>query len=402
MLFLNARLILSDRVIPQGSLRIANGKIVAVATENLTGEPGEEIVDLAGKFLAPGFIDLHIHGAVHRDSMEADPAAYDAICRHHASGGTTALALTTVTATSESILATLEGVRSYRERTPVGARVLGVHIEGPYFSLEKPGAHQVALIRHPNPAEYEKWLAYGDCVTQMTFAPELPGSLDLIGALLEADVAPSGGHSDAWDEEAAEAFARGMRQVTHTFNCMSTTRRRGPFRVGGLLEFALSEPEIVCELIADARHVSPTLMRMLYQAKGPDGIALVTDAAAGAGLAEGETFSLGEIQGVVRDEVALTADGRALCSSTATMIRLVQNMVRIVEAPLHEAIRMASLVPARIQGMADRKGVLALEADADLVVLTDQLEVEATYVGGQCVFRRGKYSSSRGNWRPPC
>jgi len=386
MLFLNARLIFSDRIAPSGSLRVAGGKITAVTTENLAPEPGEEIIDLAGKFLAPGFIDLHIHGAMHRDSMEADPDAFDVICRHHASGGATSLALTTVTAASKDILATLEAVRQYRQRPPVGARVMGVHIEGPYFSLEKPGAHRVELIRHPEPSEYSQWLEYSDEITQMTFAPELPGSIELIGALLDADVAPSGGHSDAWDEEAAEAFARGLRQVTHTFNCMSTTRRRGPFRVGGLLEFALSEPEIVCELIADARHVSPTLMRMLYQAKGPDGIALVTDAAAGAGLAEGERFRLGEIEGVVRDQVALTADGHALCSSTATMIRLVQNMVRIVEAPLYEAVRMASLVPARVQGIADQKGVLAPEADADLVVITDQLEVAATYVGGERVY----------------
>jgi N-acetylglucosamine-6-phosphate deacetylase len=385
MLFQNARLVLSDRLTPGGSLRVREGLIAEVSGGALAAEAGEETVDLGGRFLAPGFIDLHIHGAMHCDAMEAAPEAFDTICRFHASGGTTALALTTVTATNERILATLQAVKEYRQRPPSGARVLGAHIEGPYFSREKPGAHPLELIRHPDPAEYEPWLEFAEDITQMTVAPELPGALALIDALIAAGINHSGGHSDAWDEEAAEAFAHGMRQVTHTFNCMSSTRRRGPYRVGGLLEFALSEPEILCEAIADGRHISPTLLRMLYQAKGPDGIALVTDAAAGAGLAQGEHFHIGPIEGVVSDEVALTADGHALCSSTATMARLVRNMVNIAGAPLHEAVRMATLNPARALGLEQEIGTLAAGARADLVALTDELEVAGTWVGSEKV-----------------
>lgn len=383
MLFTNARLILPDRIAPRGSVRASGGTISAVASEPLPAGPGEEVVDLGGRFLAPGFIDLHIHGAVRRDTMEATDDAFRAICRYHAAGGTTSLALTTVTTTNERILATLEAVKRYRQEPPDGAQVLGTHIEGPYFSKEKPGAHPLHLIRHPQRAEYERWLAFADDITQMTIAPELPGAPELIEEVERLGIRASGGHSDAWDDEAAEGFARGMRQVTHTFNCMSSTRRRGPFRAGGLLEFALGEPEILCECIADGCHVSPTLLRMLYQAKGPDGIALVTDAAAGAGLAEEEHFTIGEIEGVVRGDVALTADGHALCSSTATMIRLVQNMVKLVGTPLHEAVRMATLNPAKAQRIEKKKGVLAEGADADLVVLTDELEVAATYIAGR-------------------
>ncbi len=388
MLFRNAHLVFPDRIRPRGSVRVREGKITAVVEHDLAPEAGEEVVDAAGHFLAPGFIDLHIHGALRRDSMEADPAAYRTICRYHAAGGTTALALTTVCATDAQILRVLVAVQAFRAEPPVGAQVLGVHVEGPYFSPEKPGAHRIDLIRNPKPAEYERWLVHADAITQMTLAPELPGALALIEELVQAGIRVSGGHSDAWDEDAAAGFAHGMRQVTHTFNCMSSQRRRGAYRVAGLLEFALSEPEILCELIADARHVAPTLMRMLYQAKGPDGIALVTDAAAGAGLVEGEHFHLGEIAGVVENDVALTADRKALCSSTATMDRLVRNMVQLVGAPLHEAVRMATLNPARALGRHEQKGVLATGADADLVLLTDTLEVAATYVGGQCVYSR--------------
>ena len=293
--------------------------------------------------------------------MEADPAAFRTICEYHAAGGTTALALTTVTAAADRIFHVLHAVRKYREEEPTGARVLGVHIGGPYFSKDKPGAHPIDLIRNPSSAEYERWLSFDDCITQMTLAPELPGAIKLIETLVQAGIRVSGGHSNAWDEEAAEAFAHGMRQVTHTFNCMSTMRRRGPYRAAGLLEFAMSEPDILCELIADCRHVSPTLMRMLYQAKGRDGIALITDAAAGAGLAEGESFMLGQIEGVVKDEVALTADGKALCSSTATMIRCVRNMVQVVGVPFADAIRMATLNPARALRLDEHKGALREE-----------------------------------------
>ena len=315
--------------------------------------------------------------------MQKAAEAFRTICRFHAAGGTTSLALTTVTATSEQIVRTIEAVKAFRAEPPVGAQVLGVHIEGPYFSKEKPGAHRLDLIRNPLREEWEPWLEDRDVITQMTLAPELPGALPLIEALVAAGVRVSGGHTDAWDEEAAAAFAHGMRQATHTFNCMSSARRRGPFRVAGMLEFAMSEPEMLCELIADGRHVSPTLMRMLYHAKGADGIALVTDAAAGAGLADEEHFHLGEIEGVVRDEVALTADGHALCSSTATMMRLVRNMVQIVEVPLVEAVRMATLNPARALGLEDRKGTLAVGADADLVAFSDDFEVRHTFVAGR-------------------
>ena len=385
MIFTDARLIFPDHIQPHGSLRVADGKIVEIGSREMQPAEGEETVDLRGCFLSPGFIDLHIHGALLRDTMEADAEAFRTICRYHASGGTTALALTSLTAPREEILQVLRAADAYRRaQVPAdGAQVLGVHIEGPYFSKEKPGAHRLTLIRDPQRSEWEQMLAYSNVITQITLAPELPGSLELIDALVAKRVRVSGGHSDAWDEEAAAAFAHGLRQATHTFNCMSTARRRGPYRVAGLLEFVMGEPEILCELIADGRHVSPTLMRMLYQAKGADGIALITDACSGAGLPEETRYSLGEIECLVRDEVGLTADGRALAGSTATMIRCVRTMVQLVGVPLTEAVRMASLNPARALQLQDRKGSLCVGMDADLVVLDDNLEVRRTIIAGR-------------------
>lgn len=385
MILSNARLIFSERL-ARGHLRITEGKIAAISDQPLQPVANEPVIDLGGQFLAPGFIDIHIHGAQRRDTMEASADAFAAICRHHARGGTTALALTTVTATNEAILRVLRGAQEYRRQPPGnGAQVLGIHIEGPYFSKEKPGAHRLDLIRNPQRAEWEQWLAFEGLITQITVAPELPGALELFEELAGRGIIPSGGHSDAWDEDAAAAFAHGMRHATHTFNCMSTARRRGPYRVAGLLEYVLSEPEILCELIADGHHVSPTLMRMLYLAKGPDGIVLVTDAAAGAGLAEGETFQLGDIDCVVRGGVSVLADGQTLASSTAGMIDLVRNMVQMVNISLIEAVRMATLNPARALRMEARKGVLQVGADADLVSFTDDFQVTHTFVGGRDV-----------------
>ena len=344
------------------------------------------VQDLGGRYLAPGFIDMHIHGALGRDAMEANADAFEAICCYHAQGGTTALALTTVTAPTADIVKVLRAAEAYRRESHDGAQLLGVHIEGPYFSTEKQGAHGPELIRNPTATDYAPLLEWAHVMIQMTLAPELPGALGLIEALRAKGVRVSGGHSNAWDEEACAAFVHGMEGVTHTFNCMSSARRRGPYRVAGLLEFALSEPEIVCELIADGRHVSPTLMRMLYRAKGPDGICLVTDATPGAGLPEETAFRLGEIECVVRDGVGLTADGVALAGSTSSMVHLVRTLVRSAEIPLVEAIRMATFNPARALKLS-RKGVLAPGADADLVILSEELNVIATFVQGRRVHR---------------
>ena len=381
LLFKNARLVFPDRIEPCGDLRVVEGRIAAIAP-SLMPEPGDMVQELGGRYIAPGFIDIHLHGALGRDAMEATPDAFETICRYHASGGTTALALATVAAPTEAIVRVLRAADAYQRETHEGAQLLGIHVEGPYFSREKQGAHLPEWIRNPTPADYAPLLEWAGAMTQMTLAPELPGALELIEALRARGVRVSGGHSDAWDEEACAAFVHGMEGVTHTFNCMSTARRRGPYRVAGLLEFALSEPGILCELIADGRHVSPTLMRMLYHAKGPEGIALVTDASAGAGLPEETAFQLGEIACVVRDGVGLTADGAALAGSTSSMIHLVRTLVREAGVPLVEAVRMATLNPARALKLS-RKGILAPGADADLVLLSEDLEVVATFVQGR-------------------
>ena len=378
MIFSNARFILPEGIRDDLELVVADGKIAEVRQRSDAGA-----VDLGGNYLAPGFIDLHLHGALGRDTMEASPEAFRAICDYHATGGTTSLLLTTVTAPIPKVV---EVLRAVRDSAGAIGQIAGVHVEGPFISRARRGAQREEFIRDPDAESVNSLLEFADVIKRVTLAPELPGALDLIDRLRGRGIPVSGGHSDASDEEARAGFDHGMRHVTHTFNGMSSARRQGIYREAGLLEFALSEPEIVCELIADGHHVSTTLMKMLYRAKGPSGICLVTDATAGAGLSEGARFSLSGLDCVVSDGVCLLADRSALAGSASRMIDLVQTVVEEVKIPLHEAAAMASTNPARALG-AKTKGRLEAGADADFVVLSAELEVIQTFVAGDEVYR---------------
>src|SRR6478752_7151630 len=381
MIFTNARLIFPDGIRDGLEVVVQEGKIVAIRERSLPNQK-HEIVDLNGNYLAPSFIDLHVHGALGRDTMEASAEAFRAICDFHASGGTTSLLLTTATAPLNEIVKVLQAVRDYRSAI---RPIVGVHVEGPFISKAKAGAQRAEFIQDPSPAAVGQLLEHVDVLKRVTIAPELPGALEAIEVFHAHGISASGGHSDVWDEDARVAFDRGMRSVTHTFNCMSSARRRGVYRVAGLLEFALSEPDISCELIADGHHVSPTLMKMLYSAKGPQEICLVTDATAGAGLPDGSQFALFGKDCVVENRVCLLADHSALAGSAGRMIDLVRMMLREVNVPLNEAIAMATENPARAIGL-ETKGRLIVGADADLVVLSPQMEAVRTFIAGREVW----------------
>jgi N-acetylglucosamine-6-phosphate deacetylase len=382
MIFFNARLIFPDGIRDGLEVVVEDGKIAEIRERSSIGEA----IDLRGNFLAPGFIDLHVHGALGRDTMEATPDAFRAICDYHATGGTTSLCLTTVTAPLPEITEVLRAARSVRNDLK---QVAGIHVEGPFISKARPGAQRVEFIRDPETPLVDELLACADAIKIMTLAPELPGSLALIDRLRLHKIVVSGGHSDATDLEARAAAEYGMRQVTHTFNAMSSARRQGMYREAGLLEFALSEPDITCELIADGHHVSPTLMKLLYRAKGPRGICLVTDATAGAGLPAGTEFTLSGRRCVVGDGVCLLSDRSALAGSASRMIDLVRNVVQQVGVSLPEAISMATANPARALGLAN-KGKLKVGADADFVILSRELEVRRTLIAGERVFKSEK------------
>ncbi len=377
----NARLILEDRV-ERGTVCVRNGRIHGISK---AAAPAVAL-DLRGGYLAPGFVDLHIHGALGRDTMDATEDSFRVITEFHLRGGTTSIALTTVTATEEEILRVLEAAEPWHNRSLGGARLVGVHIEGPFISREKAGAQNPRQIRPPAAAEWRKYLRHGKLVTQMTLAPEEPGALPLIRALRRRGCIASGGHTNASEEHLRPALAAGLNHATHTFNAMSSATRLGPRRVAGMLEFALAHDGIACELIADGAHVTPTLMRMLFNAKGRDGVCLITDATGGAGLPPGTAFEVGHVSARVTEDAALTADGSALAGSTLTMIEGVRRAVQLAGASLADAVRMASLNPARQLGRDAEFGSLRRGKRADLVWFDEQFRVRGVWLDGDLRF----------------
>jgi len=384
MQFTNARLVLPDSI-ESGSLTLRNGRIDGGARAKKSNRSTSHI-DLRGGYLAPGFIDLHIHGALSRDTMEATSDAFRVITEFHLRGGTTSIALTTLTAPEQEILRVLEAAKSVHNQSLGGARIVGIHIEGPFISKEKPGAQNPKQIRPPQESEWKKYLRYGPLVSEMTLAPEIAGALPLIRALKKNGTIVSGGHTNATEEELRPALAAGLNHATHTFNAMSTATKRGPYRVAGMVEFALAHSEICCELIADGVHVAPTLMRMLFNAKGRDGVCLITDATGGAGLKPGATFEIAGIAARVTAEAALTADGSALAGSTLTMIEAVRRAVQLGGASLVDAVRMASLNPARQLRRDHELGSIERGKRADLVWFDREFRVRGVWMDGDVRF----------------
>jgi N-acetylglucosamine-6-phosphate deacetylase len=386
MLITNGKIITPKGIITGFSLQERGGKITAIApADKLQAASGEETVDAGGCFVAPGFIDIHVHGAVGCDTMDGSVETIGKIARYHATGGTTAMVPTTVTANAEAIMKVIDAVANAQGHDFGGSEILGVHIEGPYISAAKRGAQDPEQIRLPNPKEYQQWLERNDIITHVTLAPELEGAFEFIEKLAEHEILASGGHTEATEEIAAQAIERGLSHATHLFNCMSSMTKSGAFRSAGFAEAVLADDRVTIELIADGKHLPAAVMKMAIKAKGVDGVCLVTDATAGAGLPEGSEFQIGNVKAVVADGVAMSSDKSSLAGSTAQTITLVRNIANL-GVSLVDAVRMASLSPARVLGISGRKGSLEERKDADIVFFDETFRVRRTIIGGRTVF----------------
>lgn len=352
-------------------------------------EPGEQVIDARDYTVAPGYVDLHVHGGGGHDTMDGTAQAVTGLAAFHARHGTTALLPTTVAAPGEEIHRALEAVAEAMVAEPAGARVLGAHVEGPYLSQAKRGAHLARHVRPPD-REHDNWLfEHLGAVRRITIAPELPGALYLIRELRQRGVLVSLGHSTAGEELVTQAMLAGATHVTHLFNAMSTIEKVGALRRVGLAEMALACDDLSLEVIADGWHVPVPVLQLVIRAKGVERTALVTDALRAAGLPEGRyVLGAGEGMGVtVRDNMAITDEG-GLAGSIATMGQMVQNAVRRLGLPLTQAVQMATLTPARILGVDNRLGEVAVGKEADLVILDRELAVVATIVAGRVVYER--------------
>ena len=347
-------------VIVRGDVEVVDGVVTAYGLEG--GGNG-------GRVAVPGFVDLQVNGFAGVDLMSADAEGYRRAGEALLETGVTAYLPTFISAPEEDVLAALGNVPSAR----MGARILGVHLEGPFLSPKRLGIHPPSARRDPDPALLERLLGAGP-VKLMTLAPELPGALELIDRLLLGGVAVSCGHSDATAEEATIAFDRGARAVTHLFNAMRPFRHRDP----GLAGAALAREDVTIQIILDGVHLARETARVVCQS-APGRVALVTDAVAAAGMGDG-TYLLGGFEIEVRDGVVRGADD-VLAGSALTMIEAVRNLADL-GIPLEDAIGAATTVPGRVLGDPEL-GRIAIGAQADLLVLDDNLEIERVCVGGE-------------------
>ncbi len=391
LILTGGRVVLEDRVLDGGAVRVEGGTVAAVESGPL--RPGAaEVIDLDGGYLAPGFVDLHVHGGAGADFMDGTAEAFRTVCRAHARHGTTALLPTSTAARHDQLLAFLDTCRRLRAEGTGGAAVLGAHLYGPYFASEARGCHPAAPVRSPQPEDYQALLDYADCIRTATVAPELPGAEAFVRACRERGVRCNAGHSHATFEQVEAAVGWGVRHVDHLFCAMSDRARLRqtqtyPMR-GGLLEATLYFDELTTEVIADGKHLTRELLLLAYKVKGPNRLALVTDCNRALDMPDGE-YVFGPREGgepiLRRDGVGLMPDGTALASGVVGMDHCVRTFLRLTGAPLAEVVRMATLTPARIAGCDATLGSVVPGKRADLVVLDEQLQVRRVYVGGERV-----------------
>ena len=389
---INGTVITPYREIPGAGVKVTNGKIEAIlAAGNARGIAGARIVDVGGRYIAPGFIDLHVHGGGNADVMDKSPQALIDMAAAHAAGGATGIVPTTVAASVDEVYEVIDCYNQAKRENSAGAKLLGLHLEGPYFAPGERGAQDPKYIKNPDPREYLPLLDYSRDILRVSAAPEVPGGLALGNELRRRGILAAVAHTEASYDDMVRALEAGYTHATHLYSSMKGVHRVDLYRVAGGVEAAYLLDEMTVELIADGKHLPPALLRLAYRIKGPSRIALVTDAMRAAGMPDGEYILGGKESGrpcQVEDGVAKMPDRTAFAGSVATATRLVRNMVELAAVPLCEAVRMMTLTPARLLGLSGTKGVIAPGIDADLVVFDEDLEIALTMVEGRVVHSR--------------
>ena len=377
-----ARLFTPSDSIENPLLAVEDGKVAVLSSRaEVELPPGAKHLDFPDSVIAPGYIDIHVHGGAGHDVMQDDPSGQadfeKALARH----GVTAYLPTTVTASLDRILGALDRLGnaiSAEEsgHSHIGARPLGIHLEGPFISAAKCGVHPTRYLVSPTPALFEKmWDASGGTLKMMTVAPELPGASETIRLARERGVLTSIGHSNATYAEAKAGIAAGAVSATHTFNAMRALDHREP----GILGAVLTNEQLSADIIIDGIHVDPAVVSLFLKAKGQEKAILISDAISATGMPDGK-YKLGPFEVTVKGDRA-ELEGK-LAGSVLTMDRAVRNVMKFANWKLQQAIVLATRNPARLMGF-ETKGTIAVGRDADLVFLTPEGDVRQTMVGGR-------------------
>ena len=385
----NGKIITPEKIIDGGTILIQSNRIEAISNGNIEAPDCIEI-DAQGKFISPGFIDIHVHGGGGYDFMDGNENAFLQIAETHAKFGTTSMLPTTLTSTKEAMLQILGVYESANKNNINGSQFLGMHLEGPYIAMSQKGAQDPRYIRDPLPEEYQEILSKFSCIKRWSAAPELKGAIEFGKYIKSKGVLPALAHTDAVYDEVINAFENGYTLSTHLYSAMSGVTRRNSFRFAGVVESAFIIDDMDVEIIADGVHLPAPLLKLVYKIKGADRTALITDAIRPAGTNVSES-TLGSIDNglkvIIEDGVAKLPDRTAFAGSIATADRLVRSMINLAEVPLEDAIKMISATPARILGVLDKKGTLTVGKDADIIIFDNNINVSMTMINGKIIYQ---------------
>lgn len=385
----NGRVITPDGII-NGYVLYEDGKIVGIGTDDYAF-PVDETIDAQGRYVSPGFIDIHTHGAGGADYMDGTVEAYLTAARMSARHGATLVYPTTLTSSNEILFDTFDLYEKAVEANTEGAAFGGLHLEGPYFNPKQAGAQDPRYLRNPQPEDYLEILSRSNNIARWSFSPELDGAAEFAKELSQRGIIASAGHTDATFEQCDAAYKSGSSLITHFYSCISTIIRKNAYRIAGVMEYGYYQDGMSVEIIADGHHVPSSLLHLIVKVKGVDKVVLVTDSMRGAGMPEGPSILGGLADGqecFIENGVAKLMDRSGFAGSVCTTDRLVRTMITIGGCTLEQAVRMASLNPARVMGVADKKGSLEVGKDADIVIFGDNIEVFATIVSGRKVYQK--------------
>ncbi|MDX1357954.1 MAG: N-acetylglucosamine-6-phosphate deacetylase [Clostridia bacterium] len=385
---INGNIITPYRMMENAAVLIKDGLISEVSKEAVTAD-SDKVIDARGKYITPGFIDLHTHGAGGHDFMDGNPDSFKIIASKHAQYGTTMLFPTLTSSRFDVLKKSIENFDKLDFSEINEARMPGLHLEGPYFSMEQRGAQDPRYVRPPQRDEYMEILGMTDSVARWSIAPELPGTTEFSIELQKRGILPAIGHSNATYEEMLEAYENGFELVTHLYSGCSIMRRINAYRVAGVVESAFLIDGMYVEIIADGHHLPESLLKLIYQNKGVSKIALITDSIRAAGDPSIDTI-VGDketgIKAIVEDGVAKLPDRSAFAGSVATADRCIKTMVNKADVSLIKAVEMMTATPAKIMKVYDKAGSLSPGKYADIVFMDDKLDVKLTMIGGRVIF----------------
>ncbi len=363
-----------------------DGKITAVTKDAL---PFDKEIDAAGKFVSSGCIDIHTHGSAGFDFLDGTEEAYFEAAKFQARHGATTILPTITSGSKADMKESVEAFLKIKDKPHDGADMVGLHMEGPYFSPAQSGAQDPAHIRAFDKSEYEELVDTG-AILRWSGAPEIDGAKEFAEYLTKKGVLASIGHSDAECELTREMMKYGFTHVTHLYSCTSTVYRKNAYRYAGIVEAAYLEDGMTVEIICDGKHLPKSLLQLVYKLKGKEKTALITDSIRAAGMPEGESI-IGSVENgmkiLIEDGVAKLPDRSAFAGSVATCDCVLRTAVKLAEIPIEDAVYMASKTPAKIMNL-ENKGDILPGLDADIIIFDDDINIEKTIVKGRTVFSK--------------